>query len=145
MTPPLDSAPRRRVVTILLVLNLAAALTALGWLAWISASPRYWFPDAYAQKGDRGDPGPRGARGPAGPPGPVGPDAQSAIDDLDSRITDLEDSVGTLESDLTDLQDESGTSSLEIDVEETKTKLDDVCSAFADYEGAFSDIYLTAC
>lgn len=136
---------RRRAVVALLVLNLAATLTALGWLALISASPRYWFPGAYAQKGDRGDPGPRGPRGVAGPPGPVGPDAQSAIDDLDSRLLVLEDSVDTLQSDLIDLQNESGFSTLETDVEETTARLDDVCSAFANYAGAFEEIYLTAC
>jgi hypothetical protein len=32
------------VIVTLLVLNLAANLVALGWLAWISARPTYWFP-----------------------------------------------------------------------------------------------------
>jgi len=71
---------RSRAVLVLLVINLAATLVAIGWLAWISSSPRYWFPGAYAAKGERGDLGPRGPRGPVGPPGPVGPDAASAIE-----------------------------------------------------------------
>jgi hypothetical protein len=141
----MDSPFRRRAVLALIAFNLFASLVALGWLAWISASPRYWFPQAYAQKGDRGDQGPRGQQGPAGPPGPVGPDAQSAIDDLDVRLSDLEGSVETLQSDLSDLQDESGFSTLETDVQDTTTKLNDLCDAFANYSGALEEIYLSAC
>jgi hypothetical protein len=136
---------RRRALLVLLILNLAATLTALGWLAWISASPRYWFPDAYAQKGDRGDPGPRGPRGRIGPQGPLGDTAEGAVADLDSRVTDLEDSVGTLQSDLDDLQNESGVSTLESDVQDATTKLDDICTALSGYGGAFEDIYISAC
>lgn len=144
-SPRSTSASTRHAVLALLVLNLVLTLTALGWLAWISASPRYWFADAYAQKGDRGDPGPRGPRGPVGPQGPVGDTAEGAIADLDSRVSDLQDSVDTLQGDLTDLQDESGASTLEADVQDATTKLSDLCDAMANYSGAFEEIYLTAC
>jgi hypothetical protein len=139
------STGRTRVLIALSIANLVLVGVALGWLAWMSASPRYWFRDAYAQKGDRGDPGPRGPVGPAGPPGPVGPDAQTAIDDLDARLADVEDSVSTLQSDLSDLEDKSGFSTLETDVQDTTSKLNDVCDAFANYSGAFEEIYLSAC
>jgi hypothetical protein len=127
------TAPRSLAASVVPV-----SLVALGWLAWISASPRYWFPDAYAQKGDRGAPGPRGPRGSAGPPGPVGPDASSAIDDLDSRISDLEDSLDTLEN-------EAGGSTIESDVQDATDKLDAVCTALSGYGGAFEEIYFSAC
>jgi hypothetical protein len=38
-----------------------------------------------------------------------------------------------------------GFSTLETDVEDTASKLSDVCDAMANYTGAFGDIYLTAC
>jgi hypothetical protein len=65
-------------------------------------------------------------------------DAASAIDDLDGRVSDLEDSVDSM-------QNEAGGSTLETDVEDTMTKLSDLCDAFANYSGAFEDIYLSAC
>jgi hypothetical protein len=68
----------------------------------------------------------------------VGPDAASAIDDLDGRVSDLEDSVDSM-------QNEAGGSTLETDVEDTMTKLSDLCDAFANYSGAFEDISLSAC
>jgi hypothetical protein len=43
-----------------LSLGLALAAGAFAWTAWIVFQPRYWFADAYAEKGPRGDPGPRG-------------------------------------------------------------------------------------
>jgi hypothetical protein len=130
---------------ILLAATTAVALTSVGLIVWIAADPQYWFPDAYAQQGDRGDPGPRGPRGLIGPQGPVGDTAEGAVADLDSRVTDLEDSVGTVQSDLDDLQNESGISTLESDVQDATTKLDDICTALSGYGGPFEDIYISAC
>jgi hypothetical protein len=91
----------RRSILVLLVLNLVLSLAALGWLAAITFQPHSFLAAAYAQKGERGDPGPRGPGGAEGPPGPVGPDAQSAIDDLSSRVDDLEGYVQ--ETDVADV------------------------------------------
>jgi hypothetical protein len=44
-----------RALLALLVTNLILSLTALGWLAWITAEPRHWFADAYAAKGPTGE------------------------------------------------------------------------------------------
>jgi hypothetical protein len=52
------------------VVNGVLALVALGWLAWIAADPQYWFPGAYAQKGDRVTPGRVAHKGPKVPLGP---------------------------------------------------------------------------
>jgi hypothetical protein len=106
---------RRGLVIGLLVANATLSIGALAWLSWIAVEPRYWFPSAYAEKGERGDLGPRGPVGPEGPPGPVGPDAADAyaraaeeLSTLAARVSDLEDAVAStdvaeLESGLDDL------------------------------------------
>jgi hypothetical protein len=104
-----------RAIVALLVANLILSVIALGWLAWLSADPQYWFPDAYAQQGPRGEQGPRGAVGPEGPAGPVGPDAVDAIDVLSSRLDDLES--------------ESGASDLQFTVDDLGSRVDDLESA----------------
>ena len=87
----------------LLIGNVVVTLFLAGWLVWISADPQYWFPSAYAEKGEQGDEGPVGEQGPRGEQGPVGragPDAEDALDlanDLDSRMTDLEDQIYDLQ------------------------------------------------
>jgi hypothetical protein len=128
-----------------LAATAAIALTAIGLIVWIAADPQYWFPGAYAAKGGRGDVGPRGPRGPVGPQGPVGDTAEGAIADLDSRVSDLEDSIGTLQTDLSDLQDETGGSTIESDVQDATSKLDAICTALSGYSGALEDIYISAC
>jgi hypothetical protein len=77
-----------------LVVSLATAFTAIGLIIWIAAEPEYWFPGAYAPKGIQGEQGPRGPAGPQGPPGPIGPDAATAVDDVSSRLDDLETGSG---------------------------------------------------
>ena len=37
---------RGRLLVAALAANMVLSLTALGWLAWISAAPRSWFPQA---------------------------------------------------------------------------------------------------
>jgi hypothetical protein len=130
---------------IALAATAAVALTAIGLIVWIAAEPQYWFPGAYAQKGEQGDPGPRGPRGPAGSQGPVGDTAEGAIGDLDSRVSDLEDSIGTVQTHVSDLQDETGGSTLESDVQDATSKLDAICTALSGYGGALEDIYISAC
>src|SRR6266487_5383877 len=84
-----DDMARTRLVASLLIVNGLLAMTALGWLVWITTSPRHWFADAYAAQGPRGEKGPRGEQGPLGPAGPVGPDAEDAIASLESDLSDV--------------------------------------------------------
>jgi hypothetical protein len=128
-----------------LVLNGLLTLTALGWLAWISVAPRYWFPGAYAAQGPRGEEGPRGERGPEGPAGPVGPDAADAIDELSLEVTDLSERMETIEGELSDLQGMAGSSELESAVEDVQNTVSAICDELSYYEGALADIWLAAC
>src|SRR4051812_48381522 len=125
-----------------IAVSLALGLIAVGWLAWISTSPRYWFPDAYAAKGPTGDRGPRGSVGPEGPPGPVGPDAADAISALQSDLEDVTSRLDDLESSVTDLQDETGTSTLETDVLDVQQKVNNMCDELSLSDGELYDIYL---
>ena len=54
----------RPVLVAALAASLLLNLAALGWVAWIVAEPAYWFPNAFAEKGEQGDQGPRGQPGP---------------------------------------------------------------------------------
>jgi peptidoglycan hydrolase CwlO-like protein len=111
----------RRLLVAVLVVSLAVNAAAIGWLSWIVADPEYWFPGAYAEKGQRGDRGPRGPVGPAGPPGPVGPDAEDAFSTLDGQLSDVTSEVEDLTSEVEDLRSE----------------LDELCSAISSaYVGA---------
>jgi len=130
-----------RRLTLLLVVNLVLSLAALGWLTWITVEPRYWFEDAYAEKGPRGDIGPRGPGGLPGPQGPVGPDAEEAVGALDDRVTELEGLIAS--TGVSDV--ESRLSEVESSVSDVESTVSDVCTAFSGYEGAFGDIYLSAC
>ena len=106
----MDIDQRLRYLTVGLVIAAVVAGFALGGLVWIAADPEYWLPGAYAEEGPVGDQGPRGERGPRGPAGPEGEagpgvedvssvadealagmeDLQSQIDDLSSRVDNLE-------------------------------------------------------
>ena len=57
------------------------------------------------KEGPPGERGPQGAPGPEGPPGEAGDvsDLESTVEDLDSRVSDLED--GDADSRLSDLED----------------------------------------
>jgi hypothetical protein len=109
---------------------LAASLVLGGILTWVLVDPQHWFPDAYAQQGDRGPTGPAGPPGPQGPPGPVGPDAEAAVDDLSSRVDDLESS-------LSDLSDHVGGTTLEGDVDQLRDDVDAVQQTVSDLCDAF--------
>jgi hypothetical protein len=93
----------RRLLVAVLAATLAANVAAIGWLTWIVVAPEYWFPGAYAEKGEQGDRGPRGPVGPPGPPGPVGPDAEDAVATLDGQLTDVSSEVEDLRSELDEL------------------------------------------
>src|SRR5687768_3750634 len=93
----LGEATMNRLLAASLVANALLCLLTLGWLAWITVDPEYWFAGAYAEKGERGDRGPVGPVGPPGPEGPVGPDAADAI-------YSLEDELGSLEARLQDVE-----------------------------------------
>jgi hypothetical protein len=136
---------RTRLITAVLIVNSLLALVALGWLAWISVAPRYWFSGAYAAQGPQGEQGPRGEQGAVGPAGPVGPDAEDAIAGLEAEVSDLSDRVDTLESDLSSLQDESGGSTLEDDVQTATGTVTGLCDALSLTDGTLYDIYVSAC
>jgi len=77
---------RTRLLIPALIVNPLLVLVALGWLAWVTTSPRYWSPGAYAARGPASDQGPRGEQGPVDPAGPVGPGAEDAIASLESEL-----------------------------------------------------------
>jgi hypothetical protein len=124
-------------LVVALGVSLATALTAIGLIVWIAVDPEYWFPGAYAPKGVQGDPGPRGPVGRPGPAGPVGPDAADAINEVSSRLDDLETGSGD--------QASSSVDDLSSTVDDLSSKLDDMCTAMSAYSGAFEDIYVSAC
>jgi hypothetical protein len=130
---------RSHLLIVAVVASLALNVVALGWLAWIVADPSYWFPGAYAERGDRGPAGPLGPRGPVGPPGPVGPDAEDAVSSLS---TDLED----LSARVDDLESGGGTSDLQSEIDDLSTTVESICSefSFSDLE-PLNDIYFAAC
>jgi hypothetical protein len=135
---------RTRLLVAGLVVSLVTALTAIGLIVWIAVDPENWFPGAYAPKGVQGDPGPRGSVGPQGPPGPVGPDAADAIDELTSRLDDLETGSGDQAASSVD-ELSSRLDDVEATVDEASTKINAVCDEFYGYSEAFEDIYLSAC
>ena len=143
----------------LLVVNSLLSLTTLGWLAWITFEPRYWFAAAYAEKGPRGDPGPRGERGPVGPTGPVGPDAETAVAEIAGELEDVRFHLEGVSGDLDDLARGFSTTELQSQVDDlasqledassavddVRSDLDDLCDEFSYYSGALQDIWFAAC
>jgi hypothetical protein len=131
--------PLKRLLIASLAVNLVLGLAAVGWVTWIVIAPKYWFPGAYAGKGERGDRGPRGPVGPLGPAGPVGPDAADAIYELEGTLDDL--SVR-----LDDLEAGSGTSELQYNIDSVDSKVEDICDAllYSEIE-PLNDIYYNAC
>jgi hypothetical protein len=112
------------------------ALVATGWLAWVVADPRYWFPDAFAEQGPRGEEGPRGERGPRGPAGPVGEagpgvddvqaiadEALASVDDVQTQVDDLSSRVDNLEG--VDVYD------LDSRLSEVESRVEEACSTLA--------------
>jgi hypothetical protein len=53
--------PKRFLIP--LAATAAISLTAVGLIVWIAADPQYWFPGAYASKGEQDDVGLRGPQG----------------------------------------------------------------------------------
>jgi hypothetical protein len=124
------------------IVNGLLTLTALGWLAWLTVEPQDWFPDAFAEKGERGAPGPRGGRGPRGaigPQGPVGPTVEEAIGHLESRLEELE--LGISATDLQTSIDE-----IQSELQDVSDKVENVCSELLlSSVEPLTDIYYAAC
>jgi hypothetical protein len=114
----------RRALIASVAVNAVLTVVLLAWVSWIVLEPRFWFESAYAEKGPTGDRGPRGIAGPAGPPGPVGPDAEDAIFGLESAL-------GDLDSRITDLEDATSASELQSQVENVAAALEELCSAIS--------------
>lgn len=69
----------------LVVGNVVVTLLVIAWGVSVAAAPTFWFPGAYAEKGEQGDQGPLGDRGPRGrrgPVGPAGPDVADALSEV---------------------------------------------------------------
>jgi hypothetical protein len=139
------------------VLGLFLAVLAIGWLAWLSP-PSHWFT---AKAGE-----PRVAV----PVSRVAPNPVEAIrgdiEDLDARVSDLEDATGSsdLQSEIDDLQSrvddlESRTNDVESRVDDVEPAMDDIgssvddltsfkeslCDEFSFAEGVLYDAYAAAC
>lgn len=117
----------KRLLIASLAVNFLLGVAAVAWLTWVTVEPRYWFPGAYAPKGEQGEPGPRGPRGPVGPSGPVGPDAREAIEVIESDIRELASMLAEVESDLATLSSMSGFSELETEITDLSARLDALC------------------
>lgn len=124
--------------------SLVLAIGCAGVLTWVLIDPQYWFPSAYAQKGEPGDRGSRGPVGPPGPAGPVGPSAGSAIDDLSSQVDDLSSQVDDISSRLDDAETGTGDQA-SMSLDDVATTVQSICDGFSGYGGAFEDIYLSSC
>ena len=136
----------RRVLGAALAASLLLNVAALAWVSWIVAEPAYWFPGAYAERGDQGPVGPRGPRGPVGPPGPVGPDAEEAVASLESDLADVTSTVDDLSSRLDDLEANAGTSDLESELSDVQTKVGAICDELFNSDvDVLNDIYYAAC
>ena len=150
---------RLRVLSLLVVVNAALAVGAIGVIAWMTADPVFWFPKLASEQGPRGTIGQTGSRGPQGAPGPAGVTGDDAlasrVADLERRADDLETVVGSNSSGndygtrLDDLEGVVGTNSsindfgtrldsLESDVSDAQSTISDVCGAL---DGA-NDVFL---
>jgi hypothetical protein len=147
-----SAVSRYRLLVATTVASIALAAGAVGILAWITFAPPTWFTDRYATS----DSVTAIATGLEDIQSRLddleGSDTQTSLDDLSSRLDDLETgsgdeastSVDDLSSRLDDLEtgggDEASSS-----VDDVSSKLDALCDAIGSYDGAFADIYLTAC
>lgn len=128
-----EASRSTRALSLLAMLGCITALSAASLATWFAVDPEYWFPGAYAAKGERGDPGPVGPPGPRGKPGPVGPSAARSISGLEARLSEAEgelDSIGELDSSFSDL---------ETRIEEVEENLFTLCR---DAENVFEDTEL---
>lgn len=88
----------RRPLVALLVVNAILPLGALAWLTWINHRASPVVRRAYSEKGPPATPVHEAPEGPQGPAGPVGPDAEEAIPSLSVAIDDLETRLADLEA-----------------------------------------------
>ena len=121
---------------ILIIGNVVLSARLIIWGISVVSAPKFWFPGAYAEKGERGDQGPvgeegpRGVRGPQGPAGPDVDEALSAVDDLDSQVSSIEDQISDLQSSI------EGTNSA---VSLTNQNAYEVCTSLEDLRDALED------
>jgi hypothetical protein len=125
---------------ILAAASLALAFIAVAGVAWVVLEPRYWFEDAYSEKGPTGDKGPRGEHGPPGPTGPIGPDAQAAVADLALRVDEAESSLADLASRLDDLESGVSLTDLQSSIEEAQTAAETAAAAAAEAQSTADDV-----
>lgn len=116
-----------RLLAVSLIANGMLVLLTLGWLTWITVEPKYWFPDAYAEKGEPGDRGPVGPVGPPGPEGPVGPDAEDAIAAVAADLEAVGSTLEEVQTELDDLESGFSTSELETRLASAEQQLNDLC------------------
>jgi hypothetical protein len=132
---------RLRYLSVGLGLTALLAVFAIGWLAWIAADPRYWFPEAFAEQGPRGDVGPRGERGPRGPiglrgeGGPGVEDAQSTADEALARVDEAQTQIDDLSSRVDNLE---GVDIYDVErrLSEVESRVDEACDQLASDLGA---------
>ena len=140
---------RGRLFAAALIVNALLSLTALGWLAWITAEPSYWFPDAFAEKGERGDRGPTGKRGPrgaVGPRGPAGPTVEEALEEVNSRISNLETDLVSLEAGISTSELQNQIDEIESSVQDVSDKMENLCSELlVSSIEPLNDLYYSAC
>ena len=96
---------------VLIIGNVVLSSLLIVWGISVVSAPKFWFPGAYAEKGERGDKGPEGDKGPKGNKGPRGPRGPgvnaflSRIGDLEYQISDLDSRLDETESAATEAYD----------------------------------------
>jgi hypothetical protein len=113
--------PVKPLIVVGVVAAVVGGLLGTGMTLLLTGSGAVKVAGKQGPAGPPGDPGPPGPRGRQGAPGDSGDltDVQSPLDDLDSRVSDLED-VGA-DSRLSDLDDRVST---------LETFKDSACTAF---------------
>lgn len=81
---------------VLIIGNVVLSSLLIIWGISVVAAPKFWFPGAYAEKGERGDKGPVGNEGPRGNKGPRGPRGPG-VGALDGRIDALEYQISDMD------------------------------------------------
>jgi outer membrane murein-binding lipoprotein Lpp len=128
-----------RVLLGVAAVSLIVALGAAGIAASMAVAPHFWFPGAFAERGEQGPIGPRGRQGPQGPEGPVGPDAEDAIASVSSDVDDVASSVDDLSLRLDDLEIGAGDQAA-ASVDDLSPSVDDVSSSVDDLDARVTDL-----
>jgi outer membrane murein-binding lipoprotein Lpp len=121
---------RPPVLLTITLISLCLAIASLVMVGWIVKDPHRWLPNnasAVDELSSRVDDLETGS----------GDQASANVDDLASRVDDLESRIDDLE---TGGGDQAGMS-----VDDLSTTVGAICDGLSGYEGAFQDIYLSAC